>query len=247
MVRGWKTMGFQKAMVVVLASIILMGSIGPDFESGAYWAVEVGDVFEFRAQYLLCNRSLDYAEREMQFDEILKMEITSLGNLSLAYHGWIPTDYQSMCGNTLEFPDGTDVRFSENPLVLGAEFTTCAAMPIGNWTGANEELYLANLDVMDPYNHSFTLIEDQETWGYTYRVPEINMTDTRIWSKIDGSLLILNVTNGINERFVSTELAFDLLLERYQPLPSVDITIIEVSIVIVVLVIVLFTLFKKRG
>ena len=128
-------MGFQKAMVVVLASILLMSSIGPDFESGAYWAVEVGDVFEFRAQYLLCNRSLDYKEREMQFDEILKTEITSLGNLSLAYYGWIPTDYQSMCRNTLEFRNGTDVRFSENPLVRGSDFSRWAAMPIGNWTG----------------------------------------------------------------------------------------------------------------
>ena len=212
-------------MVVVLASILLMSSIGPDFESGAYWAVEVGDVFEFRAQYLLCNRSLDYKEREMQFDEILKTEITSLGNLSLAYYGWIPTDYQSMCRNTLEFRNGTDVRFSENPLVRGSDFSRWAAMPIGNWTGANEELFLADLGVR-PYNISYTLIENEETWGYTYAIPKINMTDTRIWSKTDGSLLLLNVTNGITERFVSTELAFDLLLERYQPLPSIDVTIV---------------------
>ena len=239
-------MGFQKAIVVVLASIVLIGSISPEFQSGAYWAVKVGDVFAFRARYLLCNRSLDYSEREMQFDEILEMEITSLGNLSLAYYGWIPTDYQSMCRNTLEFRNGTDVSFSENPLVRGSDFMSCAAMPIGNWTGANDELYLAHLDV-SPYNLSYTLIENEETWGYTYAIPKINMTDTRIWSKIDGSLLFLNVTNGITERFVSTELAFDLLLERYQPLPSIDMAIVEVSIVIVVLVIVLVALFKKYG
>ena len=115
-----------------------------------------------------------------------------------------------------------------------------------DWTGANEELFLADLGVR-PYNISYTLIENEETWGYTYAIPKINMTDTRIWSKTDGSLLLLNVTNGITERFVSTELAFDLLLERYQPLPSIDVTIVEVSIVIVVLVIVLVALLKKRG
>ena len=240
-------MEVQKVLVLVLASILITGSIGTEFESGAYWAVEVGDILEFRAQYLLCNRSLDNDAREMEFDEVLQMEITSLGNLTLAHYGWIPTDYSSMCRNTLEFPNGSDVHFSENPLVLGSHFPNCAAMPVGNWTGANEELYLAHLDVMDPYNHSYTLIEDEERWGYIYGVPEISMADTRIWSKTDGSLLVLNITNGITERFVSTELAFDLVLERIHSSQQIDILVIGGSVVVVVLVIGVVVFIRKHS
>lgn len=243
---NWKKVG----IVLTLALIILptsAESISAEFESGAYWAVEVGDILKFRTQYLLCDRSLGHDAREYEFDEILQMEITSLGNLSLAYYGWIPTDYQSTCRNTLTFPNGSDVHFSEDPLVLGSHFPYCAAMPVGNWTGANEELYLAHLDVMDPYNHSYTLIEDEERWGYIYGVPEINMTDTRIWSKTDGSLLVLNITNGITERFVSTELAFDLLLERAQPSPPMNFLFIGGLVAGVAIVIWVIVFIRKHG
>ena len=237
----------NQILVTAIVSVLLIASSGVETETAAYWAVEVGDMLEFRAQYLLCNRSQDFDEREMEFDETLIMEITILGNLSLPNRGWIPTDYYSLCRNTLEFPNGTDVHSTAHLLVLGSGYTSSAAMPIGNWSGANEELYQEHLDVLDPYNHSYTLIDDAKTWGWIYGVPEINMTDTRIWSKTDGTLLCINVTNGINERFVSTELAFDLLLERAQPSSTIDLVIIGGSITLTALIIGLIVVLKKRG
>ena len=237
-------MNGRQILVTLILSMLFISSTGLVTETQPHWEVEVGERFDFRLQYVRCDRSLDPSERVMTFDEQVYMEITGLANLSKPF--WLVPVYSVCdCQNIIAFPNGTDLYSTSHMYSVKMDTPFTAAMAIGNWTGANAVI----LELDAQYSSSgltLEVIENSTTWGYIYHDSNINMTDTRIWSKDDGSLLQVDIRNGINERFESIDEAIDLLLDRLYLSQTIDLVIVSGSIVIAAVVIGLVVLVKKR-
>jgi hypothetical protein len=115
-------------------------------------------------------------------------------------------------------------------------------MPIGEWALASSLVLEKNEEL--PNNASYEIVEDSTSWGYVYNFPDLNMTSTERWLKSDGSLLSVNLVNGISERMYPNE-SLDVTLERYES-GNFDMAII-IGVVGVGIIIVAVVLFMRRS
>jgi hypothetical protein len=180
------------------------------------WKVEEGDQFLFRMQIGYWPRDVEISERTMTEDEIVYIEIAILEEITNT-SSWVPTLDYSMCRSQMYLQNGSDLPDSGLFIHISSgfwNFPHMGAMPVGDWSTASELVLEKNEGL--PLNSSYEIIDDETTWGYIYNYPDLNMTSTECWSKMDGSLVSVNLVNGISERMYPNE-SLDVTLEKYEP------------------------------
>jgi len=208
------------------------------------WKVEEGDQFLFRMQIGYWPRDVEISERTMTEDEIVYIEIAILEEITNT-SSWVPTLDYSMCRSQMYLQNRSDLPDSGLFIHISSgfwNFPHMGAMPVGDWSTASELVLEKNEGL--PLNSSYEIIDDETTWGYIYNYPDLNMTSTECWSKMDGSLVSVNLVNGISERMYPNE-SLDVTLERYEP-SDFNILILG-GVVMVGVILVAIVLLLKRS
>ncbi|MFW9809965.1 MAG: hypothetical protein ACFFE6_11375 [Candidatus Thorarchaeota archaeon] len=233
-------MGLKNFSILILLILLVATNVIAD-DTLPQWQVEEGDRFHFRIQIGYWPRDVELSERTMAEEEIVYIEISELQEITNT-SSWVPTFDYSMCRSQMYLQDGSDLPDSGLFVHISSgiwNFPHMGAMPIGDWNTASN-LVLEKNDGL-PNNASYEIVEDSTSWGYIYNYPDLNMTSTERWSKSDGSLLSVNLVNGISERMYPNE-SLDVNLERYDS-GSINLVIIIVvtGVGIVIVAVVLFT------
>jgi hypothetical protein len=237
---GWDKVKTALAFFVIF-SLVIVPLIASENQTLPVWKVEQDDKFHYRIRFGQYPRSLDFNQRWFDVDERIYMEIFDLGNLT-EDSIWVPIT-MNLCRVRYFFQNGTQLPnsgvFSEAYAILSR---TVGPIPVGNWSEASQ--FVIDRNQVFTNNRSYEIIDDSESWGFVLHDPDLNMTDTRIWSKEDGSLKQVTIQNGITERLPAA-IALDLYLESIEP--SAFPIILAIGPIAIVALVAIIYIFKNRS
>jgi hypothetical protein len=237
-------MGEIRHIMIISALLLILAINGFADDISPQWKVNEGDKFFFNLQIGVSPRETDLNERTMTEAAIIYIEITSLEAITQS-SSWVPTLDYSLCRSVMHLQNGSILPDDGLFVHISSGIWNSAhlgAMPVGDWATASDMALAKNEDLS--HNDSYEIVEDSTSWGFVYSYPNLNMTSTERWSKTDGSLLSINLINGISERMFPNE-SLDLTLMRYDSGTTSFVIIIGSAGVAVIIAAVVLA--KKRS